>query len=240
MELRSFTLPWLKECENDFRVFVVSLNSWTCPSQCRSMTFSPKSSQSLLLEAFISTTPMILEILCLAFFKYDQEDECYQLLAYHLNESLSISHLVTKLLSISSTRSMGLESLVPFQRKLMELMCFVLVSDKAIFIWTYLIPLLLAPTLNHLTGPLPQDVLASLGDVDLPLGIHFCSGLHLYWGLALDWPNHLHLLGGNFNSMVEGSLCEICVTQSEIQGRFFPTVNEVSFHSNKSFIQPTE
>src|SRR5258708_1656190 len=98
------------------------------------MIFSPKSSQSLLLEAFISTTPMILEILHLAFFKYNQEDGCYQLLAYHLNKSLCISHLVMRLLSISSMRSMGLESLVPFQRKPMELMYFVLVSDKAIFI----------------------------------------------------------------------------------------------------------
>ncbi|KAF8337988.1 uncharacterized protein EI90DRAFT_3151826 [Cantharellus anzutake] len=77
----------------------------------------------------------------------------------------------------------------------------------------------LVPTIDHLGGPLPAEVLTSLGGtVSPPVSVHFCSGLHLYRGLALDKPNLLHILGGNLIAMQDAALCDTCHVQYAVQG----------------------
>ncbi|KAF8319831.1 uncharacterized protein EI90DRAFT_3132353 [Cantharellus anzutake] len=96
----------------------------------------------------------------------------------------------------------------------------------------------LAPYLDHLGGPLPDEIQTILNDgLSTPIQIHFCSGVRLYRGLGTDRPNLLHRLGGNDTAMSDVTLCNICRIQAASQAHL------IHIHTNeqndKASLMPT-
>ncbi|KAF8315534.1 uncharacterized protein EI90DRAFT_3135107 [Cantharellus anzutake] len=82
----------------------------------------------------------------------------------------------------------------------------------------------LAPSLDHLGGPLPNEIQTVLDDgLSPPIPIHFCSGVRLYRGLATDRANLLLMLGGNETAMSDVTLCNTCRVQAISQAHLIPT-----------------